>query len=54
MEIYNGGEVVFKEGDPSNDKLYMVYAGTCMLMRTKKLEKLNEDDVSPRKRRQTT
>lgn len=33
MEYFKGGEVLFKENDTSNDKLYIIYYGEVILMR---------------------
>ncbi|CAD8072122.1 unnamed protein product [Paramecium primaurelia] len=40
MEYFKGGEVLFEENDPSNDKLYIIFYGDVMLMRMKKMDQL--------------
>ena len=35
MEHYFAGDVIFEEGDLSNDKLYIIYSGTVLLFRRK-------------------
>jgi len=38
MEHLKGGEIVFVEGDKSNDKLYIIFSGKVALLRSKKFE----------------
>lgn len=33
MEHFKGGEVIFKEGDKSNDKLYIIFNGKVALIK---------------------
>lgn len=35
MEHFRGGEVIFKEGDKSNDKLYIIFNGKVALIKSK-------------------
>jgi len=38
MEHFFAGDVIFEEGDKSNDKLYIIYSGSVMLFRRKPVE----------------
>lgn len=38
MEHHKGGSVLFKERDPSNDKLYIIFRGSVALLRAKKFD----------------
>lgn len=42
MEHFRGGEIIFLEGDRSNDKLYIIFNGQVVLHRAKKFEAFSE------------
>lgn len=43
MEKFAGGDVVIKEGDVSNNKLYIIFQGTCLMIRKKPMDNLQDD-----------
>lgn len=38
MEHFTAGDIIFEEGDLSNDKLYIIYSGSVLLFRRKPVE----------------
>lgn len=40
MEHFSAGDIIFQEGDPSNDKFYIIYYGSVLLLRSQKMEQL--------------
>ncbi|KAM3134740.1 hypothetical protein pb186bvf_013215 [Paramecium bursaria] len=45
MEYFKGGDLIFQENAPSNDKLYIIFYGSAVLMREKKMETLQQIQV---------
>lgn len=53
MERFKGGDVIFVEGDVSNDKLYIIFNGKVALMRARKFETFQDQSKAIPNHRQS-